>query len=66
MTRRPRFFSQRRDRNASDQDEAAVDHAIITRRLQSLERSGPLRAAFAVDYTPRLTSYGMPLATGRP
>ncbi len=66
MPRRPRFFSQLRDRNASDQADAALDHAIITRRLQSLERSGPLRAAFAVDYTPRLTSHGMPLATGRP
>jgi len=66
MTRRPRFFAQLRNRDASAYAEAQNDHDIITRRLQSLERRGPLRAAFAVDYTPGYASHGIPLATGRP
>jgi hypothetical protein len=65
MTRRPRLLAQLRNRGAAAGAEASEENAIIARRLQSLERRGPARAAFAVDYTPRLTNAGMLFATGR-
>jgi len=66
MTRRPRFFAQLRNPDASAYAEAQNDHDIITRRLQSLERRGPLRAASAIGYTPDSRSPALHLATGRP